>query len=383
LVLDTAGVSLVGAALPSIAAAFGASMDEVQWIVSGHLAGGTLALLPGGWLAGRIGARRALVLSVVVTAAAYAGGALAPSLGLVVLSRVIAGVAAGAGVPAGLALVCHLAPGAARARAMATYIGCGAAAVTAGWALGGVLTEIGWRVTVAGPALLAVVIAVGARVLLPHVPASRVGAGAVRVVGGLLASWQTRYAVIGAAAVFASVVTYQTMLILYLAAGGWSPGQIAGLFGVLGLTGAAGTPGAGRLIDCVGSDRVLLGGALVSLVGYLLTGLIVSTTDPPPFLLLALCLVLVAAGVAAVLPVLMTLGTSTAGAVSATAGALIITAQHAASVVVLPLVSWGVGLVGAVGRDGPELALWCVSGLAGAGVVAAIGAVVRRPALAA
>ena len=89
--------------------------------------------------------------------------------------RFVKGAAAAFTVPAGLSIITTtFAEGPARSRALGIYTVCGASGFSLGLVFGGLLTEIGWRVTflVPGPVAIALLL-VGLRVI----PRSAPGAG--------------------------------------------------------------------------------------------------------------------------------------------------------------------------------------------------------------
>jgi MFS family permease len=88
-------VSIVNVALPSIQRSLGASVAQVQWVVSGYALSFGLVLVAGGRLGDALGRRRMflIALSGFVLTSALCGAA--PSAGLLVAARLLQGLAAG------------------------------------------------------------------------------------------------------------------------------------------------------------------------------------------------------------------------------------------------------------------------------------------------
>ena len=132
--------------LPTIGADLGASFDELQWTIDAYTLTLAVALLPAGALADRAGRRRVFVAGLALFALASAACALAWSPLALVLARAVQGVGAAATFSASLALLATAYEGAARARALAVWGAIGGAALAAGPAVGGLVTDgPGWR----------------------------------------------------------------------------------------------------------------------------------------------------------------------------------------------------------------------------------------------
>jgi DHA2 family multidrug resistance protein len=101
-VLDT---TVVNVSLPHIAGSLSASIDEATWVLTSYLVANAIILPMTGWLASRFGRKRLLMLSVVgFTAASFLCG-LAPTLGMLILFRVLQGATGGALQPLSQAVV--------------------------------------------------------------------------------------------------------------------------------------------------------------------------------------------------------------------------------------------------------------------------------------
>jgi EmrB/QacA subfamily drug resistance transporter len=137
---------VVNVALPSIRHAFGGGISGLQWVVDGYTLAFAGLLLWAGALSDRISARRAFGTGLGVFVAASAACGLAPTLGALVIARLVQGSAAAVMMPASMALLSQAySEGPQRARAVALWAMGGVAASTSGPMLGGLLTLVSWR----------------------------------------------------------------------------------------------------------------------------------------------------------------------------------------------------------------------------------------------
>ena len=142
-VLDTAIASV---ALPYIAGSLSASNSEATWVLTSYLVANAVILPASNWFARRFGGKRFLLICVVIfTAASFFCGA-APSLGVILLARVLQGAGGGALQPLSQSILLESFPVAKRSMAMAAY-GLGiVVAPVLGPTLGGWLTDtFSWR----------------------------------------------------------------------------------------------------------------------------------------------------------------------------------------------------------------------------------------------
>ena len=92
-VLDTAIASV---ALPYIAGSLSASNSEATWVLTSYLVANAVILPASNWFARRFGRKRFLLICVIIfTVASFFCGA-APSLGVILLARVLQGAGGGA-----------------------------------------------------------------------------------------------------------------------------------------------------------------------------------------------------------------------------------------------------------------------------------------------
>ena len=161
-------VTIVNIAFPDIARTFpSAATADLSWVLSAYNLGFAAFLIPAGRAADRYGRKRVWALGVLVFLAASGGCALAPSLGVLVASRVGQAIGVALFMPASLALLLPEFPASRRATATSLWGVSGAVAAALGPALGGILVaSFGWRSIFAVNAPLgALALALGARVL--------------------------------------------------------------------------------------------------------------------------------------------------------------------------------------------------------------------------
>lgn len=139
--------SVVNLAVQPIGTALGASVSAMQWVIDAYNLTYALLLLSGGLLADLYGRRRIFALGAAVLTLASLGCALAPSAGLLIAARTLAGVGAALLLPASLAIirVAWTEP-AARGRVLGIWASCNGLAFVIGPTLGGFLIDrFGWR----------------------------------------------------------------------------------------------------------------------------------------------------------------------------------------------------------------------------------------------
>jgi MFS transporter, DHA2 family, multidrug resistance protein len=142
-VLDT---TVVNVSLPHIAGSLSASTDEATWTLTSYLVANAIILPMTGWLAGRFGRKRLLMMAVTgFTAASFFCG-FAPSLGFLIIFRVIQGACGGGLQPLSQAILLESFPPQKRGQAMAFWALGIVVAPMLGPVAGGWLTDnYSWR----------------------------------------------------------------------------------------------------------------------------------------------------------------------------------------------------------------------------------------------
>jgi len=142
-VLDT---SIASVALPYIAGSLAASNSEATWVLTSYLIANAVILPASNWFSLRFGRKRFLISCVCLfTVASFWCGA-APSLGILLLSRVLQGAGGGALQPLSQAILLESFPPKKRGAAMALFGFGVVVAPVLGPTLGGWLTDsFSWR----------------------------------------------------------------------------------------------------------------------------------------------------------------------------------------------------------------------------------------------
>ena len=142
-VLDT---SIANVALPHIAGSLAASQSESTWVLTSYLVSNAIVLPVSAWLSSVMGRKRFYMSCVALFTVSSALCGLAPSLGALVLFRVLQGAGGGGLQPSEQAILADTFPPARRGMAFAIY---GVAVVCApvlGPTLGGWITDnYSWR----------------------------------------------------------------------------------------------------------------------------------------------------------------------------------------------------------------------------------------------
>ncbi len=138
--------SALTVALPRLRADLGADLASVQWVLNGYVLALASITLIGGALADVYGKARMLALGCILFALASIGCALAPSIGFLIVMRIVQGIAAAILTPASLALIGATYPREERSRAIGVWAAASALTTAGGPVLGGWLTEsYGWQ----------------------------------------------------------------------------------------------------------------------------------------------------------------------------------------------------------------------------------------------
>src|ERR1700692_2938386 len=141
--LDT---SIANVALPYIGGGLGRSYDEVTWILTTYLVANAVILPMSAWLSRVFGRKRYYLGCVALFTLTSLFCGLAPTLGIMLSSRVLQGIAGGGLAPVAQAILVDTFPPAKRASAFALYTIVIVTAPAIGPVLGGWITDnYNWR----------------------------------------------------------------------------------------------------------------------------------------------------------------------------------------------------------------------------------------------
>src|SRR3954454_20486618 len=141
--LDT---SIANVSLPYIGGGLGRSYDEVTWILTTYLVANAVVLPMSAWLSRVFGRKNYYLGCVALFTLTSAFCGLAPSLGIMLSSRVLQGLAGGGLAPVAQAILVDTFPPAKRASAFALYTIVIVTAPAIGPVLGGWITDnYSWR----------------------------------------------------------------------------------------------------------------------------------------------------------------------------------------------------------------------------------------------
>lgn len=137
---------IVNVAMPDLARDFeGSSLGGLSWVLNAYAIVFAALLVPAGRIADRVGRRRAFTGGIALFTFASALCGLAPSVELLVAARVLQAVGAAFLMPTSLALLLPAFAPEKRPVAIGVWAAVGGVAAAAGPPLGGLLTELSWR----------------------------------------------------------------------------------------------------------------------------------------------------------------------------------------------------------------------------------------------
>src|SRR5262245_42226710 len=142
-ILDT---SIANVALPYMAGNLGVSNDESTWVLTSYLVSNAIILPISGWIAGVLGRKRFFMGCIAFFTLSSLLCGMAPSLGLLLLFRVLQGLGGGGLQPMAQAILADTFPPQQRGLAFALYGITAVIAPAAGPTIGGWITyNYSWR----------------------------------------------------------------------------------------------------------------------------------------------------------------------------------------------------------------------------------------------
>ena len=140
-------ISIANVGLPALTRSFGASFQEIQWVVIAYLLATTTLIVSAGRLADILGRRRLLLAGIALFTLASLFCGMAPTLELLLAARALQGLGAAVMLALSIAFVGEIAPKSRTGSAMGLLGTMSAIGTTLGPSLGGVLIAgFGWRV---------------------------------------------------------------------------------------------------------------------------------------------------------------------------------------------------------------------------------------------
>ncbi len=147
MLLSSLGTSIANVGLPTLAEAFDASFQEVQWVVLAYLLAITTLIVSAGRLGDLVGRRRLLITGITLFTVASAMCSLAPSLWLLIAARTAQGFGAAIMMALTMASVADTVPKSRAGSAMGLLGTMSAVGTALGPSLGGALIAgFGWQV---------------------------------------------------------------------------------------------------------------------------------------------------------------------------------------------------------------------------------------------
>lgn len=144
--MEVLDISIANVSLRHIAGSLSASYEEATWVLTSYLVANAIILPISGWLSQLIGRKRFFLISITIFTAASLLCGLAPSLGWLIVFRIIQGIGGGGLQPVSQAILADSFPAHKRGMAFAVYGIAVVAAPAIGPTLGGWITDaISWH----------------------------------------------------------------------------------------------------------------------------------------------------------------------------------------------------------------------------------------------
>ena len=146
MLLSALGTSIANVGLPTLALAFDAPFQQVQWVVLAYLLAITTLIVSVGGLGDMVGRRRLLLAGIALFTLASVLCGMAPTLGLLVAARALQGLGAAVMMALTMAFVAQTVPKDQTGSAMGLLGTMSAIGTALGPSLGGVLiAAVGWQ----------------------------------------------------------------------------------------------------------------------------------------------------------------------------------------------------------------------------------------------
>ena len=133
--------TIANVALPRIQGSVSATQDQMAWVLTSYIVAAAIMTPMAGWLAGRFGRKRIILISIAGFTLASMLCGIAQSLPQMVLARLLQGACGAALVPMSQAVMLDVYPREQLAKAMSIWVGGVTLGPIMGPALGGWLTD--------------------------------------------------------------------------------------------------------------------------------------------------------------------------------------------------------------------------------------------------
>ena len=120
-VMQVLDVTVINVALPHMQGSLSAGVDEISWVLTSYLAANAVVLPATGWLGSFFGRKRFFLLCTVSFTAASVLCGIAPNLTMLLIARILQGIAGGPLMPISQAIMWEIFPFRQRGMAMAVW----------------------------------------------------------------------------------------------------------------------------------------------------------------------------------------------------------------------------------------------------------------------
>lgn len=145
-IMNSLDTTIANVALPHIQGSVSASQDQITWVLTSYIVAAAIMTPLTGWLAGRFGQRRVLMISIFGFTVASGLCGISQNLGEIVGFRLLQGVFGAALVPSSQAVLLDINPPERHGQAMSIWVMGAILGPILGPALGGWLTDnLTWR----------------------------------------------------------------------------------------------------------------------------------------------------------------------------------------------------------------------------------------------
>ncbi len=134
-------ISIVNVGLPKMMAAFGVSVDKIEWVLTAYLLVFAVVLPSSGWIADHLGYKKSYNLGLLLFTVGSLLCSLSANENMLILFRVVQGAGAGFIMPVGMAIVTREFPPSQRGVALGFWGVAAAASISLGPMFGGYLID--------------------------------------------------------------------------------------------------------------------------------------------------------------------------------------------------------------------------------------------------